>query len=587
MIISYSVVLYLCVTLATASSDLRCNVRTRIETGWVCGLLRQGEYDVEYASFRGIPYARQPLGELRFRELQPAIPWPHHLDASEEGPICPQHDELYDRMVKPNRGMSESCIYANVHVPLEALPDHRADDDVYHTGYVNNLPNKGFPIFVFIHGGAFQLGSGDTDLHGPEYLVSKGIIVITFNYRLNVFGFLSLNNPKIPGNAGLRDQVTLLRWVQRNARAFGGDPGDVTIAGQSAGATIAHLLALSNVTKGLFKRVILMSGSAEQTFYTASPIYASIAAARYLQILGINSTDPDIIHDRLVNTPLKDILNANSAFQYESGLVSFLPVIEAKYPGIERIIDDDPRRLIERGRGNEFPIVMGFADEECEFFKRRILYAGLLRKIEAEPSLILPARIPFTTPPNVARELGFKVINRNFVGKLNIEEYMDVCRDVFFGYPAFKVSQWRAEMNAAPVYLYQFSYEADFSTVKVGLKLQYNGTAHVEDLTNIFRGNAVLGGEKTFPPRNEDDFMKDWMTQFVVNFIRCNNPTCGEPGWPPVQAKLLNYQNIRKPGVYVNTLPTKYQRDMIQFYDRIDQIARNSSLEVITPPPLE
>lgn len=264
-----------------------------------------------------------------------------------------------------------------------------------------------------------------------------------------------------------------------------------------------------------------MSGTAEQTYYTASPIYASIAAARYLSILGINSTDPDIIHDRLVNTPLKEILNANSAFQYETGLVSFVPVIEAEHPGVDRIIDDDPRRLIERGRGNEYPTIIGFTTEECEFFRRRILYAGLLQKIEADPSLILPARIPFTTLPNVARQLGLKVIERNFYGKLNIEEYMDVCRDVFFVYPAFKVAQWRAEMNAAPVYLYQFSYEGDFSAVKAGLRLQYNGTAHVEDLTYVFRENAVLGGEQSFPPRNRDDFMKDWMTQFVVNFSRC------------------------------------------------------------------
>lgn len=120
----------------------------------------------------------------QFQELQPVRPWNHHLDATEEGPVCPQHDELYDRMVRPYRGMSEACIYANVHVPMEALPAvQRTDKHEYQPIYDYHEPRKGLPIFVFIHGGGFQAGSGDTDLHGPEYLVSKGIIVITFNYR--------------------------------------------------------------------------------------------------------------------------------------------------------------------------------------------------------------------------------------------------------------------------------------------------------------------------------------------------------------------------------------------------------------------
>lgn len=265
-----------------------------------------------------------------------------------------------------------------------------------------------------------------------------------------------------------------------------------------------------------------MSGTAEQTYYTASPIYAATAAARYLSILGINSTDPDFIHDTLVNTPLKEIVNANSIFQYESGLVSFVPVVELiEYPGIERIIDDDPLRLIEQGRGNEYPVIIGFTTDECEFFRRRLIYAKFIERFEANPAFILPARISISTPPNVSLRLGLKVIERNFHMKLNIDEYMDVCRDILFVYPAFKVAQWRAEMNAAPVYLYQFSYEADFSAVKAGLRLKYDGATHVDDLTNIFRENAILGGEKSFPPKNRDDLMKDWMTQFVVNFIRC------------------------------------------------------------------
>ncbi|XP_063895851.1 juvenile hormone esterase-like [Helicoverpa armigera] len=575
-----------CAGATNPSADgLRCEVRAFIDSGWLCGLRLPGEYDKEYASFRGIPYAQQPVGALRFKELQPVRPWPLHLDATQEGPICPQHDELYARMVQPQVGMSESCIYANVHVPMEALPVvEGVHDHDYHVHHLNNRTKKGVPILVFIHGGGFQSGSGDTDLQGPEYLVSKGIMVVTFNYRINVFGFLSLNSPIIPGNVGLRDQVTLLRWVQRNARAFGGDPDDVTLAGQSAGSACAHLLSLSKVTKGLFKRVILMSGTAIPAFFTASPIYSTFAATRFLSILGINSTDPDVIHDQLINTPLEDIVNANSQFQYETGLVSFSPVVEGVYPGVERIIDDDPIRLIKQGRGKEYPLIVGFANAECEFFKKRLLYLRMIRRIEANPLLVLPVRIPFSTAPNVALELAQKVIHRYFHGKLNIDDYLEVCRDTFFSYPAFKVVEWRAEMDAAPAFLYKFSYESLFSAVKAGVNLNYHRTAHVEDLTYIFRENAILGDEKSFPPKNQDDLMKDWMTDFFVNFMRCGKPTCGFRGWLSVRANVLNYQAIDKPAVLENTIPTKYEHDMIEFFDKIEQIARNASLNVLLDP---
>ncbi|XP_075982676.1 juvenile hormone esterase-like [Anticarsia gemmatalis] len=576
------IVFFTCACFATANeeSDLRCNIRTRVDTGWVCGLVRKADHGVEYASFRGIPYARQPLGELRFQELKPAKPWVHLLDATEEGPICPQHDEIYGRLVKPIRGMSESCIFVNVHVPVSAMPKvFKAEDDFSNATIEYKKP--GLPIYVFIHGGGFQQGSGNSDLYGPEYLVSKGIIVITFNYRIGVFGFLSLSNPKIPDNAGLRDMVTLLRWVQRNARAFGGNPRDVTIGGQSAGASCAHLLALSNATKGLFKRVILMSGSAITSFYTTSPIYATYVAGIFFKHLGFNSTDPDIIHQRLTQIPLEDILNILGPFQYETGLAGFSPVQEPKYPGITQIVDDDPIRLIEKGRDKEYPMIIGFTSNECQFFKYRLMELQMLRRIQMNPTMILRLGYTLTVPPNVALYLANRTIEEYFDKKLNYDEYIEeACRDVLFAYPAFQLARWRSEMNAAPSFLYQFQYEADFSVIKKALYLQYRGSSHVEDLTYVFRENAVLGHE-SLPPR--DDKMTDWMSDFIVKFVLCNDPSCGK-GWPPVKPWILNYQSVHEPGVYYNTPPTPKEMDRIRFNDEIDQIARNSSITGVFPP---
>ncbi|CAB3249590.1 unnamed protein product [Arctia plantaginis] len=491
-------------TLTTAeTSDLRCNVRMRVESGWVCGLIREAEHGVLYASFRGIPYAKQPLRELRFKELQPVEPWLHHLDATEEGPVCPQYDAIYGYLVKPLKGMSESCIYVNVHVPIEALPKSEEVDELNdNTGSEHN-EGAGYPILVFIHGGGFAAGSGDADLYGPEYLVSKGVILITFNYR-----------------------------------------------------------------------VILMSGTAIPAFYSASPVYAANVAAIFFKNLGINSTDPQVINQELITAPIEAIVNALTATLDTTGLVSFTPVVEAQHPGVTRIVDDEPINLIQQGRDRHYPMIIGFTNNECETWRRRLQYLQFLRRITKNPALVLKGWIQFSTPPNVALYLAEKIINRYSHGGFNYDDYLRSCTESIFHHPGFQLVRWREKVRAAPSFLYQFSYDSDNSVMKQTLFLDYKGSAHIDDLPFIFRENALLGDQKTFPPLNRDDYMKDWVTMFFINFIRCNNPSCSV-NWPPVESHLLNYQLIKVPGVYINTQPTPLEWDMIEFYDKIDEIAGN------------
>lgn len=218
--------------------------------------------------------------------------------------------------------------------------------------------------------------------------------------------------------------------------------------------------------------------------------------------------------------PLERIINANSAVQDEFGLATFTPVVEGKYPGVTRIVDDNPLNLIRRGRDKQYPMMVGFANNECEFFRRLLVSIKVLR-IKENPTIILALGIPYSTTPNIALQLAEKVIARYFYGKLNYDDYMFACRDTFFEYPTFQLVRARAKINAAPSFLYQFAYESDFSALKAGLNIDYHGSAHVEDLTYIFRENVILGDHKSFPPHNRDDHMKDWMTKFLVNFMKC------------------------------------------------------------------
>ncbi|KAJ8723600.1 hypothetical protein PYW07_007580 [Mythimna separata] len=545
-------------------ASLECDVKTRLDSGWVCGRVREAEAGVQYASFRGIPYAQQPLRELRFKELQPLDPWPNVRLATEEGPICPQYDEIYGRLARPV-GMSEACIHANVHVPLGA----------FHSDTKDIRQKTGLPILVFIHGGGFQIGSGDSDLHGPEYLVSKGVILITFNYRLNVFGYLSLNCSAVPGNNGLRDALTLLRWVQRNARAFGGDPDNVTLAGQSCGSVAAHLVSLSEASVGLMKRVILMSGVGNAGFYTTSP--AQTVAAMFLKEVGINATDADEIHKQLIHMPLKKIMEANRIVQFTTGLVSFVPVVEAKHAGVTTILDDYPATLIKQGRGKDLPLIVGTTSQECETFKRRLEYLDFAGTIEKNPVAALPPNIIYSVSESTALDLAEVMMARYYEGGVTVDKIIASCKNQFFLYPALKLEEWRSAQGAAPLYKYVFAFDSDYNVIKFGRMLTYEGGgAHIEDQTFVLRVNSLTDpDEKSFPPRTRDDLMKHWMTTFVVNFMRCSHPLCdNQSEWPATDAERLNYQLLKEPmHIYNNVNLTTEERDMLNFHDSISEMA--------------
>ena len=222
---------------ATPSSP---NAKT--ETGVVRGAAVTGGYQ-----FLGIPYAAAPTGNLRWRPPQPAPSWKGVRDASQFGPSCPQPETPF----APPGVQSEDCLRLNVYTP--ALSSGRA---------------KARPVLVWIHGGGFvQDGARNYD---PKNLAAEGTVVVTVNYRLGALGFLAhpalASSPGGPsGNYGLMDQQAALRWVQHNIRTFGGDPNNVTIAGESAGGLSVLMHMVSEGSRGLFQKAIVQSGSFAMT----------------------------------------------------------------------------------------------------------------------------------------------------------------------------------------------------------------------------------------------------------------------------------------------------------------------------------
>ncbi|XP_077563339.1 acetylcholinesterase-like [Haemaphysalis longicornis] len=221
----------------------------KIDSGRVAGeRIRVGGTELD--AYLGIPYAEPPTGDLRFRKPKPVTPWTGIYNASKKPKPCRQPSvPLVGSLSLNYSDSSEDCLYLNVWTPKPVCPSP------------GDCERK-LPVVVFIHGGGFQWGDSALFFHDPANFVAlEGVVFVTFNHRVGLYGFLSLGTPDLPSNAGLWDQNLVLKWVRNNVAAFGGDPDDVTVDGHSSGAISAAIHAGSPHSKGLFKRLILQSGA--------------------------------------------------------------------------------------------------------------------------------------------------------------------------------------------------------------------------------------------------------------------------------------------------------------------------------------
>jgi carboxylesterase type B len=237
-----------------------------------------------FLKFQGIPYAKPPLGELRFKSPQPPKKWSGVFDASKGGDNCYSCDMYRPELVLG----SENCLVLNVYT--KKISDEKE----------KNL----CPVLFWIHGGGFVYGSGSEDLYSPDYLITEDVVVVTINYRLGILGFLRLEDPSlgVPGNAGMKDMVMALKWVQRNIDKFGGDPNNVTIFGESAGGVSTHLLLLSPMSKGLFHKAIAQSGCAVGPMVQGTP-----GVKRIAKELNLESSDEKSVLKFLMDKSVEEL----------------------------------------------------------------------------------------------------------------------------------------------------------------------------------------------------------------------------------------------------------------------------------------
>jgi para-nitrobenzyl esterase len=475
-------------------------MQTVVETAY--GPVR-GVDDGAVTSWKGVRYADPPVGDLRWRAPQPPEPWTEVADGGVLGPVCPQP-------VDPR-------------IPID-LGAPQGDDCLTLNIWASSDTERHKPVMVWIHGGAYVLGSANQPLYDGRVMAAGGdVVVVTVNYRLGALGFLNLSSFSTPRrrfdtNLGLRDVVHALHWVRDNIAAFGGDPDRVTVFGESAGAGIITTLLTSPAAEGLFAAAIAQSSPATSVY---DSIRARAVAEQYLAALGLEDNDID----GLVDAPVAALVEAsrtvfNDVPVQSPGTLAFAPIVDGD------LVPDHPVKLARQGRSHPVPLIIGTNKHEAALFR---WMKSPLMPITPEAITAMFAQIA-SEQPHLVLPTDEQIASA-YSGLRGKARGMGVARDVGFRMPTV----WLAEGHSAvaPVYLYRF----DWATPMLRL-LRLSG-AHATELPFVW-GNLVagpkdptfrLGGMKT------GKMVSSRIQTRWRNFATQGKPlgADGEPEWLPYQ----------------------------------------------------
>lgn len=472
------------------------------------GVLR-GTVNGDGRQFLGVPYAEPPTGERRFRPPRPVSSWRGVRDARRQGAICPQSVPL---------GLAgEDCLVLNVHTPPAARSRSRK-----------------LPVMVWIHGGAYILGSGAG--YDPTPLVKAGeVIVVSVNYRVGPLGFLALpglaEESGTTGNYALLDQQAGLRWVRDNIGAFGGDPRNVTLFGESAGGHSVCMQLISPGAAGLFHKAISQSGGCVGT--TLGPVPARQAYARSADFAeSVGCPDPKTMVACLRAKPA-GALGGNALAAFGQGPLSWAPVIDGK------VIKETTRTALESGRYHKVPLISGTNRHEGRLFLALGLHLAKLRRADAdELKAALRAQAGELTqelldayPPQSADNADLALSS--------------VSTDGTFSCPALFTDRAAMRNRGQKVYAYEFADPSpplsDFDP------LMPLGDYHTAEIWYLFKNVQSIPlflGLNTAQRRLSDQMLSYWTT-----FARTGDPNGpGTPHWPAFTSRSPRMQRLTSEG---------------------------------------
>lgn len=471
------------------------------------------------AAFLGIPYAAQPVGDLRWQPPRPPIAWRGVRKAAAYPPACPQTPSpwLPEMLGRKTMETNEACLYVNVWTP-----------DISRSARA--------PVMVWVHGGGNVEGSGEWPSLG-ETLARHGVVVVSFNYRLGVFGFLALpalskeSSYHASGNYGQLDQIEALKWVRRNISRFGGDPANVTVFGASSGSLDICNLMASPLAAGLYQRVILQSGVCVDSVYPTLH-QAEANGARFARDLGSRGETPSLV--TLRSLPVEHVLQAAAA----DSQLDLEPVIDGW------VLPEQPAITFARGRQSKVPVIVGSNANEVSIFASSLVggksyrpktvsqYQEWLRREFGSLSDRVFAAYPARTDQAV----------------LSVFNTMDT--DLQFGFGARLLAQETTAIGQR-VFLYRFTY---------------TGTGRFAELGAFHSEESMFLSKKywtSWVPQPSDNKLSETMIGYWVQFAKTGDPNAEAlPYWPAFRPVTYMCQQL---GRTIGEEPVPHTRRMEVF----------------------
>jgi len=472
-----------------------------------------GVVDGKVESFKGVPFAAPPVGDLRWRPPAPAAAWSGVKAASDFGPIC-----LQGRRIPSAEPMGEDCLTLNVWRPAGARPGAK------------------LPVMVWIYGGAFIYGSGAVPIYDGTRFAEQGVVLVTFNYRLGRFGFFA--HPALDGgpeagggpvaNYGLMDQIAALKWVKTSIAAFGGDPNRITMFGESAGGISVNLLMTSPAARGLFDQAIAESGFGRITpksLQAGEAIGSAFAAAN-----GIKGDDAAAA--AALRALPADTLNGQFTGLGDPGLPG--PVLDGK------IVTEGIAQAFAKGDEAHVPFLEGGNSYEASLFPQVASFPDPVIARAGDPAKVI-ALYGGQPKPEVAREL---------------------MTDTMITEPDRELAREMAKQGL-PAFVYHFSY------VPAALRAASFGAPHGSEIAYVFDTLATHPysyGNHDIPAATPDDQkIADAMHAYWVAFAKTGDPgAAGGPAWPRYTVAGDQLVEFGADGVHVRQGFAKDRLDLIE-----------------------